>query len=244
MLKRNFIRSCLGLILLAGCLGTAQAGITLGGTRVISPGENKEASIRIRNGDSDVLVQSWLESTTSTDELPFALSPPLARLNANQQQLLRIMYEGRGMPSDRESVFWLNVQEIPKKAEGQNVLQLAVHQRIKVFYRPKGLEGRASEAPAQLQWQLNSAGTSLSVKNPSPYHVSMSDLQIKNNNQTEVLNAPMIEPGNVMTFPLKKANLATGSTLRIRVVNDYGSVEEWTAALAPGQSVGATMVTR
>ena len=138
MLKLNFVKSCLGLILLTACLGAAQAGITLGGTRVIFPGENKEASIRIRNGDSDVLVQSWLESSSSTDELPFALSPPLARLNANQQQLLRIMYEGRGMPSDRESVFWLNVQEIPKKASGQNVLQLAVRQRIKVFTVLKG----------------------------------------------------------------------------------------------------------
>lgn len=37
------------------------------------------------------------------------------------------------LPVDRESVFWLNVKEIPKKSAEENVLQIAVRSRIKLF---------------------------------------------------------------------------------------------------------------
>lgn len=46
------------------------------------------------------------------------------------------------LPKDRESVFYLNIFDIPTKLENKqdkNVLQLAIKSRIKLFYRPKEL---------------------------------------------------------------------------------------------------------
>lgn len=114
----------------------AFASISLSATRVIFDGSRKEANITVRNGGQNVLVQSWIDSDLAENtSLPFAITPPLARVAANQQQLLRILYEGGGMPIDKESVVWLNVQEIPQaSASDANILQLAVRQRVKVFF--------------------------------------------------------------------------------------------------------------
>ncbi|PJI52023.1 molecular chaperone EcpD, partial [Methylobacterium radiotolerans] len=60
------------------------------------------------------------------------------------------MHTGEPMPQDKESVFWLNVLEIPPKDKAnQNLLQMAFRSRIKLFYRPAGLKGKAEDAPSQ-----------------------------------------------------------------------------------------------
>ena len=146
------IAACLGLL---GLLMAAQAAasISLNATRIVFDGDHKEANITVRNGNQDVLIQSWVDmNDASASRAPFAVTPPLARVFAKEQQLLRILYEGKGMPTDRESVVWLNVQEIPKASAAENTLQLAIRQRIKIFYRPAGLTGSALQAPAQLEW--------------------------------------------------------------------------------------------
>lgn len=115
-------------------MSQASAGISLNGTRVIFDGAHPEASVTVRNHGADILVQSWLEALDSDKaELPFAITPPLTRLPAGQEQLLRILYAGAGASHQQETAFWLNVQEIPQAAGKGNVLQLAVRQRVKVF---------------------------------------------------------------------------------------------------------------
>lgn len=133
MLPRS-IAACLGLL---GMLMATQAAasISLNATRIVFDGDHKEANITVRNGNQDVLIQSWVDmNDASGSRAPFAVTPPLARVFAKEQQLLRILYEGKGMPTDRESVVWLNVQEIPKASETENTLQLAIRQRIKIFF--------------------------------------------------------------------------------------------------------------
>lgn len=96
------------------------AGITLDGTRVIFSAPSKETSMVVKNqGTDDIMVQSWVESNTrlQTADVPFAITPPLVRLGGQKQQVLRILYQGQGLPTDKESVFWLAVQEIPQRAK-------------------------------------------------------------------------------------------------------------------------------
>lgn len=116
-----FFRSAL---LALGCLSvfSAQAGIVLNTTRVIYQGKDKEVSLGVHNsGAGEILLQSWLEPYDPTgvsaqpqdSDLPFMVTPPLAHLQGDGKQLVRIIHAGHGMPSERESVLWLNVQEIP-----------------------------------------------------------------------------------------------------------------------------------
>jgi P pilus assembly chaperone PapD len=236
------LTACLGL--LGMCLAApAMAGISLSATRVVFDGAHKEANVTVRNGGQDVLIQSWIDSDEGlTRSVPFAVTPPLARVMAKQQQLLRILYEGAGLPDDRESVVWLNVQEIPQASEQANTLQLAVRQRIKVFFRPSGLPGDALQAPTQLAWRLTNEG-SLSVSNPSVYHVSMADITVTVSGQRVLAaDSAMIAPGQTRTFALAKVSPGAPASLSFRSINDYGAQNEYRVALVPGGASKAVAV--
>jgi len=237
--------ACLGV--LGMCLAfPTLAGISLSATRVVFDGTHKEANVTVRNGGQDVLVQSWIDTDAGPDRsVPFAVTPPLARVTAKQQQLLRILYEGAGMPQDRESVVWLNVQEIPQASQQANTLQLAVRQRIKVFFRPVGLQGDALEAPQALDWRLTRQGsaTVLSVSNPSAYHVSMADITVTaNGQQTLAADSAMIAPGQARTFALAQDLAAGAARLTFHSINDYGAQSEYRAELLPESASKATAV--
>ncbi len=230
MLPRS-IAACLGLL---GMLMATQAAasISLNATRIVFDGDHKEANITVRNGNQDVLIQSWVDMNDSSgSRAPFAVTPPLARVFAKEQQLLRILYEGTGMPTDRESVVWLNVQEIPKASETENTLQLAIRQRIKIFYRPAGLTGSALQAPAQLEWSLvkHGAQTLLRVKNPTLYHVSMADVKVQAQLASD---STMVAPGEEKQFPLKAAPAPGPVQLTFSSINDYGAQNHYSAALS------------
>ncbi|WP_447878353.1 fimbria/pilus periplasmic chaperone, partial [Serratia fonticola] len=133
----------------------ALASVVISGTRVIYPSDAKEVSVKISNvGPSPVLLQSWIDSgdanaKPSAIKVPFVLTPPMNRVEAGKGQTLRISYAGGTLPMDKESVFWLNVLEVPAKSQAktdENKLQMAFRTRIKLFYRPASLEGNANDA--------------------------------------------------------------------------------------------------
>lgn len=233
------ISACLGALSLV--LAThASAGISLAATRVVFKETKKEASIMVRNTGQAVLLQSWLDNGENSDAPPpLAVTPPLARIPANEQQLLRILYEGSGLPSDRESVVWLNVQEIPQAVEGQNILQLAVNQRIKVFFRPAGLTGEPRLAPDALSWTLENRGnkTELRVRNPSLYHVSMAEVRLgRAGGKSElVVDSTMVAPGAEKSFTVKQVPAANDLELNFSSINDYGAQVPYATTLSVGK---------
>ncbi|MGM1329379.1 fimbrial biogenesis chaperone, partial [Klebsiella michiganensis] len=80
--------------------------------------------------------------------------------------ILRIVRTGGSLPEDRESVFWLNVKSIPATDDSvpnNNVLQVVVKSRLKIFYRPAGLEGQPETAYHHLS--VARSGNRLAVSN-------------------------------------------------------------------------------
>ncbi|MBN3769078.1 molecular chaperone [Burkholderia sp. Se-20378] len=225
----------------------SHASISLSATRVIFDGKNKEASIVVNNDGSEVLIQSWLDPLDDANSKapPFAVTPPLAKVPAKRQQLLRVLYEGVGVPPDRESALWLNVQEIPQDAAAENVLQLAVRQRIKVFYRPAGLKADPQQAPSSLQWRLEreSGNAVLHVTNSSLYHVTVVDAKWRSGgSDTSVIEARMVAPGGTASIPVKLPATATAPELRYEIVNDFGGREHFRVTLPTGQSAAPVAV--
>lgn len=235
MFNRRFLSLCIGLhcVFMAT---QANAGISLSATRLVFDGAHKEVSITVRNSGDDLLIQSWIESNDPQAlSAPFAVTPPLARIMGKQQQLLRVIYEGGGMPTDKESVVWLNVQEIPQTAATKNTLQLAVRQRIKVFFRPAGLATKAYLAPTQLLWQLaeQDGHTVLQVSNPGVYHVSLAELTLESGSiREQPFDSTMIAPGQHKSFALKQITTSSAAKLNFLTINDYGAQERYTAAVS------------
>lgn len=227
-------------ILLAVIGGMAQGAVSLSGTRLIFDGRYNEATIEVSNrSNAETLIQAWLDAPRGDDQpadaraadLPFALTPHLARLPAKGKQTLRLLYEGLGMPHDRESMLHLYVLEIPRRSPAVQQLSIAIRQRINVFYRPAGLTGDPADAAQTLLWQRGpSAGATLSVRNPTPYHVSLQDLRI---NGIEVADQRLLAPFSdaSLTLPdLGKKGTVTGR-LSFKAMTDYGGQRDYCAPL-------------
>ncbi|MDQ0139727.1 fimbrial chaperone protein/chaperone protein EcpD [Cupriavidus necator] len=226
----------------------AQASVVIAGTRVIYRAQETEATIKLTNeGKAPALTQAWIDTgdpkaAPSAIEAPFTVTPPVSRIDPGKGQTLRILYTGEPLVQDRESVFWLNVLEIPPKpaAEdaGANTLQLAFRSRIKLFFRPDGLKGTADEAPASIRWRLVQAGgkPALEGSNPSAYHVSFAKIELTGGGKTgRFEEGGMIAPGETRTFPLT-GEIAPGPDARVRfhTINDYGGAARGEAALDGG----------
>jgi len=227
---------------------TAQAGVTLTGTRIIFAGGEKEATIQLTNeGTKPSLVQTWLDRGDNQQspediDVPFIITPTIMRMEAGKSQTLRIIYSGEPLPTDKESLFWLNVLDVPPKENMQSDssnLQFAFRTRVKLMYRPSHLKGNAQDAPAQLQW---SAGVdsknrpALISRNPSAFVVNIAGIQIILNGKTFEAGVGPVLPGEETVFPLKEpagADMAhaTAATVMFSSINDWGNSQVHEARL-------------
>lgn len=215
-------------IFTAGLTSQVMASIVINGTRVIYYSDAKEVSVKINNvGKQPILFQSWIDNGNAdarpeSIQVPFVLTPPINRIDADKGQTLRISYSGSNLPTDRETCFWLNVLEIPaskpaNKASG-DYLQMAFRTRIKLFWRPVGLKGSADDAAKALNW--TSVNNTLQANNPSPYYVSLSSVAV-NGKRAE---GDMIAPYASLKFALP-AN--AGDHVSANYVNDYGAINRF-----------------
>ncbi len=211
-----------------------QAVVSLAGTRLVFDGRFREATIEVSNrGQAQVLVQAWLSGAQAEQaapvDLPFVVTPHLVQLPAQGRQTLRVLYEGVGMPADRESLLHLYVLEVPQRSAARQQLSIAVRQRINVFYRPVGLPGDPAEAPQTLLWQWSENDRSmLVVRNPTPFHVSLQKLML---NGVEVSEDLMLEPlsARSLTLPARLARRSAQQHLSFKALTDYGGQRDFCA---------------
>lgn len=219
---------------------TAMAGIQVQGTRFIYPGDAREITVDLQNdADRPALVQSWLDSgdpaaEPGVEELPFVVLPPLVRVEPHTGQTLRIAYAGQGLPMDQESVFWLNVLDVPPRAENSeehNVMRLAYRTRVKLFFRPDGLVGTLQDAAENISWTLESmeGGYALRAHNDSAFHVSYRELILTVGGHDYHSNdSGMVGPHATADFVMKGLNMPVVSgDITGHWLNDYGaSIEQ------------------
>ncbi|WP_155500001.1 fimbria/pilus periplasmic chaperone [Pseudomonas chlororaphis] len=243
--KKNLRRGALALLATLVC-SQAMAGVVITGTRLVYPANQKEITVKLNNnGMRPALIQSWVdsgdvESSPTSSKAPFVLSPPVSRIDPSKGQSLRLMFTGAALPANKESVFWLNVLEIPPKAEGPvdlNVLQMAFRSRIKIFYRPAGLPGKPAEAIDQLQWTLvrQGQGFALQAYNPTAFHVSQVELALVAGTQRYSSEDGMVGPGQTKVFavPTLKSAPGAGAQVEYNAINDYGALVPSKQVLKP-----------
>lgn len=215
----RFIRTTgLAVALLPLTLTTANAGVIIGGTRVIFEGAKKEATINITNPDNTpYLIQSWIDMQDGVaGKAPFIITPPLYRLDGGQKNLERIVMTG-SLPQEQESLFWLNIKAIPSASKQMNALQIAVKTRIKLIYRPEGLRASTPEEQAnKLTWQQS--GNAIQVNNPTPYVINFNEITLGGRKLDDVT---YVLPGASARFSLPEG--VSGHSLTFKVINDYGS---------------------
>jgi len=196
------------------------AGVIVGGTRVIYDGSKREASLSVKNPEKQTvyLIQSWVDDQdeSNKEKAPFIITPPLFRLDAGQENILRIIHNGKNLPDDRESVYWINVKSIPSSTRtDRNQLQITVRSRIKLFYRPQGITGlKADQAYKSLKFSFTDG--KLTVTNPTPFYLSFYSLKADGK---AIKEATMVAPKSDLTLSASSAKSITWQT-----ITDFGGI--------------------
>ena len=149
-----------------------------------------------------------------------AVSPSLFQIQpqtTSQGQIVQL----KPLGSDREIVYWLNVKTIlsdNKPKEKGGALQFALGQRIKLFYRPKGITENCRAAAEGLLWEKTKKG--LKVVNNSKVSVSIVD--VKSGGETRRLSETLLPLSS------KEWNIDFKSyeNMRFQYIDEYGNFLE------------------
>ncbi|MCX8980852.1 fimbrial chaperone [Citrobacter portucalensis] len=157
------------------------AAFVLDGTRVIYNAGQKNASVQVTNAsDRTYGGQVWLTNADQPKETVYLVpSPSFFKVSAKGVQTVRILNVNNSLPADRESLFKLNVQEIPPKpdntADGSAVLSFAMNTQIKLFWRPQSLREGRPEAEKKLT--ITQHDGQVWLKNPTPYYFAVTGIK-------------------------------------------------------------------
>ncbi|AOA58511.1 fimbrial biogenesis chaperone [Acinetobacter larvae] len=222
---------------------TLFAGVTITGTRIIFPAQQNSITIQLNNpSDQPALIQAWLDDGDANDipdadRIPFILTPPLTRIEAQKGQMIRLIAkETDQLPQDRESLYWFNILDIPattvmqdennqenshKENQEENKLQVSIRSRIKVFYRPKKLKASPEKAYETLGFNYSSAQQLLHISNPSPYFINFSDLTFNpQSEKTAYSETLMLAPFSQQSIRLPDAMHL--KQVKYSLINDFG----------------------
>lgn len=198
----------------------AMASFTLNGTRFIYDEERKNIAIEVRNNSKSMYGgQVWIDNTNqSAKDVYLIPTPTFFKVGGDKKQIIRIMKVNDTLPANQESLFWLNVQEIPPaptNTEG-NVLALALNTRVKLIYRPKALSNQRENAEAQLVISGNI------LKNPTPYYFAVTS--VLSGGKSIALSDKVKQ--NLSLFPpFSEIDLGKSikGALSVEAIDDYGA---------------------
>lgn len=209
----------------------AGAGITFSSMRVIYPeSETGGISYRVTNNTGNLyLLQSRVlpagEGGDDGGRVPFIVIPPLSRFEPGESVTLLIRKSGSITQNDRESLWRLTLKTIPAQSEqdrsgesaGASII-LALQNNLKLLYRPAGLPAMtADERAGQLVFSVR--GGVLTVINPSPYYVTLSEL-LADGLPVNTGNDKILAPHSTASYP---AGPAGALSVSWSVIDDHGS---------------------
>ncbi|EEW7496195.1 fimbria/pilus periplasmic chaperone [Escherichia albertii] len=212
-------------LLISSMILPAHAGIVIYGTRIIYPAENKEVMVQLMNqGSRSSLVQAWIDDGDTSlppekIQVPFMLTPPVAKVGANSGQQIKIRIMPNRLPTNKESIFYLNILDIPPNSpedEGKNALKFAMQNRIKLFYRPVGVASVNKETFKKLR--VNNSSNGLVIKNGSANWVTISD--VKANSVKVNYETIMIAPQESQRVDVKNHN---ANSWQLTIIDDHGN---------------------
>lgn len=212
MLKKLFMVTTL----IVSLISSAYAGVVIGGTRVVYEENLKEAQLLVYNKDSIMyLIQSWVGDADNKADSPFIITPPLFKLSPKTNGSIRIVnIKKDGLPSDRESLFELNIKAVPATESGsKNHLLISTQNVIKLIYRPASLSQPNFDA-LDSQLSVKKSGNQVEISNSTPYFINLTGLSVAGQSRED--------PSKIDPFGKVTLDAAGASTLSFKIIDDNG----------------------
>lgn len=201
VMKKINLMPVLALLLI--CFNS-HAAFVLNSTRYIFAGDKDNISVQVNNESSQEYGgQIWIDNANARDQnVYFAPSPTFFKVSGGHKQILRVLKINDSLPKDKESLFWVNVQEIPKA--------------------PK--EGRED---AEKNIKIIHEGGNTILYNNSPYYFAV--INVKQNGHDVKLSEET--KNKIAAFaPFEKVSLGSklsGKDISIVSFDDYGVDREY-----------------
>ena len=202
----------------------ASAALALDATRYIYSGNTAFVSAMVNNeSDNTYGGQVWVDNIVETDTRPtFVATPSFFKIKGKGRQVFRIMKMSDHMPKDKESIYWVNLQEIPPAQEGSG-LTMAIRMQVKLIYRPEAIVKDRPGAEANMTIK-HLPGKQLLV-NSTPYIFAIGEVLDSNDNaimfsKADTEKLTMFMPGDSVNV--------TGKTVKaVSALSDYGSLDTY-----------------
>lgn len=209
----------------------AHAAFVLTGTRFIYDEEQKSISFVVTNdANTQYGGQVWIDNTTqAADQVYMVPAPSFFRVEPEQQQVIRLLKVNEGLPEQRESLFWLNVMELPPKQEVEKgQVAFAMNTKVKLIHRPDALG--ADRQGAETQVKIVENNDRLIFENPTPYYFAITSVRV---NGKAVSLDDTIRPQLGTLAPFTKVdvtalNLPKQGKVTFSALNDWGGADEYT----------------
>lgn len=209
----------IGGAMMAGQMSPAHAALSMDATRYIFPGDKDSVAVTVTNESKKTFGgQAWVDNITEKDTRPtFVVTPSFFKLKSDGKQVLRII-QATDLPQDKESVYWLNLQDIPPAMEGSG-LAVALRTRVKLFYRPAALLKDRKGAEAGMKVEAGPGASSL--VNTTPYIFVISAVTTAGGQPLKL--SPDATDKLLMFMPGDHVTVPTGAA-KVESVDDYGAV--------------------
>lgn len=209
----------------------SHAALSVDQSRYVFEGDKDAISIVVENAAQKTYGgQTWIENIRESDTRPsFVVTPPFFKVAGEGKQVLRVIKALEQMPEDKESIYWVNLQEIPP-ANKDGGLSIALRTKVKLLYRPASLMYGRKNAESGLTLKTTAAGTTL--ENTTPYIFAIAEvLDAKDKplvlNEKAHATLAMFSPGE--TFMLPAGSHAT----QVVSVDDLGHLGKHTIKGTP-----------
>ncbi|WP_337013342.1 fimbrial assembly chaperone [Pantoea sp. AS142] len=195
-------------------------------TRVVFNQSDLTQSINVINsGQNETFLQLWTDDgdlTLSPDAsiTPVIVIPPVVKMYPGEMRSLRLMLTSRqALPADKESLYWLNIYQIPALKKELNAaarkVVLPLRIRMKIFIRPAGLNAPQTTDPEKLRFAAR--GDKITLTNPTPWFMSMT----VNPKGQQSIKDIILAPYSDLQIE-SRTTLKSGDSVNYAVINDQG----------------------
>lgn len=133
--------------------------------------EEGEATMSVKNTDANAaLLHTTILDIPEDTESKVLVTPPVARVEGGEEQLVRFIYQGPPLQTQRLKRVIFDGIGPSNHIPGRATARVSVRQNLPVLLHPKGL-ARNAQPWTLLQWSAE--GDQLTVRNDSPYVVRL-----------------------------------------------------------------------
>lgn len=195
------------------------SGMTPDAPVVIIDEGTGEASINITNTTQyPSLLVSTIKKLTGDDEDIVFLTPPIARVEPGDTQLVRFILQS-DTPLSTQRLRRVTFQGVPSQIQSATPqVNITLSQNLPVVINPKGLKKDLTPW-THIKWTM--ADDKLTATNPSPYVVRLaSEVGLKPGSDTVLLPHTYILPGQILVMDVPAGHKA--ERVKIEPTNLYG----------------------